>query len=90
MPAVDGAGSSFALYEIVTVLGFNLVAAEIAAYGVLDNHVGSFQNTLNMSVRLFYYTLHWKSIFGFIADVLEKSRCPYSGRRGDSCYCSSP
>ena len=38
--AIYGTGSAFALYEIVTVLGFDLVAAEIVAYGVLDNHVG--------------------------------------------------
>jgi hypothetical protein len=43
--AVYGTGSAFALHEIVTVLGFDLVAAEIAADGIFDNHVGSsFQN----------------------------------------------
>jgi hypothetical protein len=43
---IHGAGSAFALYEIVTVLGFNLIPAEIAADCIFDNHLASsFQNT---------------------------------------------
>ena len=52
--AVHGTGSAFALHEIVTVLGFNLVATEIAADGVFDNHAdASLQNSIQMSAQLF-------------------------------------
>ena len=38
MSAVYGAGSAGALHKIMPVLGFDFVAADIAADGVFDNH----------------------------------------------------
>ena len=39
--AVYGAGTAFTGYEIMAVFGFNLITADIAAYGIFDNHCES-------------------------------------------------
>ena len=36
--AVNGAGTAFALHIVVAVLGFDFIAADVAADGILNNH----------------------------------------------------